>query len=185
MEPGAAADALGILRDGQRHVRQEERRQQWLLLGVRAATTVLWMGRKDIRDPVRRRLAGAGMALGLVGLAVWEFDRSKVSTLWSERLVEQRPDLPEGETERRDPDPNAEHPPAGELLRELFSSLSPRRKRLLAASTAVGLARPFVVAAFRRSGIRYPHLAAGGVAAAMSTAVGVIGILTRPAADGD
>lgn len=183
MDPTAAADALGILREERRRVRRRARREQGLILGARAVTTVLWMGRKDIRDPVRRRVVGAGLVLGMIGLGLWEFDRSKVSRLWSERVVEQRTDLGPDETERRDPDPSDSHPSRDERLRAVFSSLTPAGKWAVVVGAVVVLARPLVVRGFRRSGVRYPNLAAGVVTAAMSTAAGLAGMRSRPATD--
>ncbi len=176
MEPNAAADALGILREGEQLVRRRARRQQLLTLGTHAVTTVLWAGRKDIRDPVRRRAVGAGLVLGIAGLGLWELDRSRVGTLWSERVVQQRPDLAVGETERRDP--RSSDLPRG--WDALFSLLTPRGKRVLIMGAAVMLAQPLVGIGFRRSRLRYPNLAAGMVTAAMSTAVGLAGMRNRP-----
>jgi hypothetical protein len=181
MEPEAAADALAILREGERRVRRVARREQALTLGVGAVTTVLWMGRKDIREPVRRRVVGAGSMLGAVGLGLWQLDRSRVGTLWSERTLQQRPDLPAGETERRDPSSSAPRPPWGTV----FSALTPKGKRRLVVGVLTMLAQPLVGVGFRRSRIRYPNLAAGVVTAAMSLAVGLTGMRSRPEADDD
>ncbi len=175
MESHAAADALRILREGEQHVRREARRERALRLGGQAVTGVLWLGRKDLRDPVRRRTVGAVAAAGMVGLALWEFDRSRLGTLWAERMVRQRPDLAPGETERRDPSWSDDHPSGAEVWRTLRSMLTPRGQRMVALSAVTMLAQPLVRLGFRRSGIRRPHLAAGVVTAAMSTAAGLAG----------
>lgn len=183
MESHAAADALRILREGEQHVRREARRERALRLGGQAVTGVLWLGRKDLRDPVRRRAVGAVAAAGMVGLALWEFDRSRVGTLWAERMVRQRPDLAPGETERRDPSWSDDHPSGVEVWRTLRSMLTPRGQRMVALSAVTMLAQPLVRLGFRWSGIRRPHLAAGMVTAAMSTATGLAGLWIGPKAE--
>lgn len=173
MDPDTAAEALGILRDGKHQVRRAARREQWLTRGVHAVTNVLWLARKDIRDPGRRRAASAGLVLVMAGSGFWEFKRSNVGTLWQERIIDPQPDS-DGDSEPRHPGWFADDLSWPERLRAMFSALTPAGKRLVVASAAAAVAQPLVVLAFRRSGIRYPNLAAGVATAAMSTAIGLM-----------
>jgi hypothetical protein len=123
------------------------------------------------------------LVLGLVGLGAWEFNRSTVSTLWQERVIEQAPEIIGDDSERPGRGRFDDDLTWDERLRAMSEALTPAGRRLVVASAVAMVAQPLVVLGFRRSRVKYPNLAAGVVTAAMSTAIGLM--RNRPAAADD
>lgn len=171
VDPGTADEALGILRSGREQVRRENDRHELVMVGARAVSTVLWMARRDIRDPVLRRTCNVVLFLGSVGWALWMADRTKVQGMWTEQ---QQRFKAAAERVTQLQEEGAPEPQVKEQLRELVKSIRPETVRALALVVGLSVAERVVVRGFRRSGIRYPHLAAGVVMAAANTAVHVL-----------
>lgn len=180
VDPGTADEALGILRSGREQVRRENDRRELIMLGTRAVSTVLWLARKDIRSKALRRTCNVALLLGSVGWATWVADRSKVQGLWSEQQERFRA-AAERVTELQEE--GAPAPQVKEQLRAMLGSISPEVVRGLVIVVGLAVAERAVVAGFRRSGMRYPHLAAGVVMAAAHTTVGWLKVRKRAADD--
>ncbi|MBM7786253.1 hypothetical protein [Tenggerimyces flavus] len=180
VDPGTADEALGILRSGRDQVRRENDRRERAMLGARAVATMLRLGCGDIRSPGLRRTSGVAVRLGIVGWAWWMGDRTKVMGLWSgqgERIRAAAERLKQSREE------GAPDPPLKEQVRTAWGAMGPEAKRALALSLGLSVTEWVVVAGFRRSRMRYPHLAAGVVMAAAHTTVGWLRLRKRAADD--
>lgn len=156
VDPSTADEALGILRDGRERVLRETDREQVVRIATRSVAVMLWLGLRDLPTPALRRGSAAVLFVASVGWGVWQTDRTKVAGVFNagQALIRER-------AGQRTADGKPEPMPWREQLRLMNAMLTPRQKRALAVSFALSAARPVVIGAFRRSRVRYPHLAAG------------------------
>jgi hypothetical protein len=184
MDAERAEEALGVLRSGRDRVLRESRRERALEIASRAVGTVLWLGVKDIRRPAARRAANVVVYAGLFGWAAWRVNKTRVMGLFSERherLVAQF-EKGMGPAEGR---AEAERPalPWREQLRLATAMMTPEQKRAVVIGLVLAAGRHVAVRGFRRSGIRYPHLAAGLVVGAAQATYGFLELRRKRASD--
>jgi hypothetical protein len=176
MDAERAEEALGVLRSGRDRVLRETSREELLTLATRSVGTVVWLGLRDVRNPVARRSAKAALFAGLIGFAVWRVRRMKVTGVFSARQQRLLTDAAERRAE-------LEALPWQEQFRTAFATFTPEQKASMALAAAMSVSRHLVVRGFRQSSVRHPHLAAGLVVGVAEATIGLLQLRRKRASD--